>query len=129
MPLQPFSAHFHLLSLSFPVPQDSHPIARSESPGRMLMGTGDGWKRRNLQAKTNQSNPPSRVLEKHPPPLFSLGLMVEGRGEKGAEYTLTYYGKKPTTVDEHSVNGSLSPSLLFSRLLPLAGTDDGSLEA
>lgn len=101
-----------------PVPQDSHPMiltpfARSESPVRTLMGTGDGWKRRNLQAKTNQSNPPSRVLEKHPFPFSHsprrFGYRGEGRN--------TPYIRKKAHDGRWAFRKWISFSLsLFSRL-------------
>lgn len=120
---QPFCTFSRLRSSSFP----SHP-SRSESPVGRWWVRG-GWKRRNLQAKTNQSNPPLRVLEKHIslPLARSLASLIrerggggEGYGEGGIHPTS---GKKPTTVDEHFVNGSLSFAL-FSRLPLFTGADD-----
>lgn len=109
---------FCMLSLlsPFPVPI---PTCIAKSPVGRWWVRG-GWKRRNLQAKTNQSNPLC-VLEKHPSLPPSRSLQWFGYGEGGIHPTS---GKKPTTVDEHFVNGSLSLSL-FSRL-PLVAVADNN---
>lgn len=61
----------------------------------------------------------SKSVPEPPSALASAVRLREGR----AEYT-PHPEKKPTTVDEHFVNGALSLSL-FSRLPLHAGADDG----
>lgn len=95
---------FCMLFLSFPFLKIPTPTRIAKSPVGRWWARG-GWKSRNLQAKTNQSNP-LRVLEKPPSlPLSSRSLQWFGYGEGGIHPTS---GKKPTTVDEHFVNGSFS---------------------
>lgn len=117
-------ARFHLLS---------SPFLKILTPSRVANHRYERWWARGTVGKGEICKPKRirvillRAFSKSTPSPFLArlgGSATEGE-EDGIHPTS---GKKPTTVDEHSVNGS--PSLfLFSRFPSLAGADDAFFRA